>query len=189
MRRPRFPSAIRAGLFTCCAFACAGAAPPAHALETPADVETDHLDAADDGGPRTWSLSVRPFELGFGLVGVEAGVAVGLRAVVTFECNWLAVAPTLAYGATVGVAVFPTRSVFHGFYVHPRLEAWRAPAAGDAVGAGALVGYEWTALAGPTLRLGGGLAYATWTSTPQGTAPVTFTGLLPEADVAVGWVF
>jgi hypothetical protein len=165
-------------------------APSARAAETRDDVETDHLDAADDGGPRTWGLAVRPFELDFGLVGAEVGVSLVDRVVLTFEPSWWAPDPSLAYGVTVGLAFFPTRFSFHGFYLHPRLEAWRAPATGNAVGIGATLGYEWTAPLGATLRLGGGLAYATWEGAASGVAtPATLTGLLPELDAAIGWVF
>jgi len=172
--------------------------PPADtpAAETRPDVETDHIDAADDGGPRGWGLAVRPFQLDLGVVGAELGVAVGPSTAVTLEADWLALAPGRAYGATLGVAIFPTRPAFHGFYVHPRLESWRIPAGGsprNAVGAGALAGYEWTAPAGATLKLGAGLAYCAWLPGPgPQTVPspvVPGTGVLPEVDVAVGWVF
>lgn len=165
----------------------------AHAAETAGDVETDHLDAADDGGPRTWGLAVRPVELSLGRVGVELGVAVASNVAVTLEADCLALAPTRAYGAILGAAIFPTRLAFHGFYVHPRLEWWRAPSGAvprDGAGAGALLGYEWTAPVGASLRLGAGLAYFAWSGAPPPSGPVIGgSGLLPEVDLAVGWVF
>jgi hypothetical protein len=162
---------------------------PALAAETAGDVESDHFDGADDGGPRAWGFALRPLDLDLGLVGVELDAALGERAVLSFEAAWLAMAPAVAYGVVAGVAVFPTRFAFHGFYVHPRVEAWRAPASGSAFGLGSLVGYEWTAPVGATARLGGGLAYVTWTGPPALTPPVSIAGLLPELDAAVGWVF
>ncbi len=192
-------AAVLAGI---AAFAAPVRAPPglpgagesrACAAETRGDVETDHLDAAADGGPRTWALAIRPVELSLGRVGVELGVAAASNVVVTLEADWLALAPTGAYGAILGTAIFPTRFAFHGFYVHPRLEWWRAPAAAfprDAAGAGALVGYEWTAPVGASLRLGAGLAYLAWSGAPAASGPVVgASGLLPEVDLAVGWVF
>ncbi len=158
-------------------------------LDTPADVETDHLDAADDGGPRTWGFALRPLDLDVGLVGVEVGVALGADAVLTLEGGWWGPDPSRAYGAVLGVDFFPTRFAFHGFYVHPRLEAWRAPGTAGAFGAGALVGYEWTAPVGATLRIGGGLARVTATGPRLGADLLRLPGILPELDAAVGWVF
>jgi hypothetical protein len=182
---PRLRSVVAGGV----ALAFAVPAPSARAAETADDVETDHIDAADDGGPRTWGLALSPFEADLGLVGVEVGAALGPRAVFTFEGDWLAVAPTLVYGATLGVAFFPTRFAFHGLYVHPRVEAWRASLAGSGLGAGGVVGYEWTAPVGATLRLGGGLAYVAWSGPASAAPPANLTGLVPEIDAAVGWVF
>ncbi len=165
----------------------------AHAAETAGDVETDHIDAADDGGPRTWGLALRPVETSLGLAGVELGLAAAPRAVLTVEASALALAPTRAYGMVLGAALFPTRFAFHGFYVHPRVEWWRAGervASREAMGAGALVGYEWTAPVGASLRLGAGAAYGTWLGANPSTAPVIpVTGLRPEVDAALGWVF
>lgn len=162
---------------------------PASGAETARDVETDHFDGADDGGPRSWGFALHPLDLDLGLVGVELEAALAERVVLSFEVAWVAVAPALAYGAVVGVDVFPTRFAFHGFYVHPRLEAWRAQPGGNALGLGSLVGYEWTAPVGATARLGGGLAYVTWTGPPALAPPLSIAGLLPELDAAVGWVF
>jgi hypothetical protein len=166
-----------------------GVARPAAAAETARDVETDHFDGADDGGPRSWGFALRPLDLDLGLVGVELDTALSERVVLSFEAGWVAVAPALAYGVVAGIAVFPTRFAFHGFYVHPRLEAWRAPPTRNAIGLGSLVGYEWTAPVGATARLGGGLAYVTWTGPPAINPSVSVAGLLPELDAAVGWVF
>ena len=152
-------------------------------------METDHLDGADDGGPRSWAFGLRPLDLDLGLVGLELDAAVADRVVISFETAWLGMAPALTYGVVAGVAVFPARFAFHGFYVHPRVEAWRAPASGNALALGSLVGYEWTAPVGATARLGGGLAYVTWTGPPAILAPLSIAGLLPELDAAVGWVF
>jgi hypothetical protein len=169
--------------------ASTGIARPASAAETPRDLETDHFDGADDGGPRSWGFAIRPFDLDLGVVGAELGASLGERVVLSFETAWWAADPARACGVVAGLAVFPTRFAFHGFYVHPRLEAWRGPASGNAFGLGTLVGYEWTAPVGATARLGGGLAYVTWTGPPAIEPPVAIAGLLPELDAAVGWVF
>jgi hypothetical protein len=165
--------------------------PPADipVAETRADIETDHLDAADDGGPRTWGLALRPLQLDLGIVGAELGVAAGSNATVTLEVDWRALDPGKAHGVALGVALFPSRFAFHGFYVHPRLESWHAVAGAtsrDAVAAGALVGYQWTAPVGASLKVGAGLAYGTWL---PARGPQPAPGVLPEIDVAVGWAF
>jgi hypothetical protein len=187
----RFPLPIAVGVvFGSLGFgSCRGSVRSALAAETARDVETDHFDGADDGGPRSWGFALRPLDLDLGLVGVELDAALGERVVLSFESAWLATGPALAYGVVAGIAVFPTRFAFHGFYVHPRLEAWRGPASGNALGLGCLVGYEWTAPVGATVRLGGGLAYVTWTGPPGIVPPLSIAGLLPELDAAVGWVF
>jgi hypothetical protein len=191
MDRTRSLRVASAGLLV--AAQSAGTGRAARAVETAGDVETDHVDPADDGGPRAWGLVLRPLGVEPGLVGLEVGVALESRAVLTVEGDWLLVAPTQAYGARVGVALYPTRFAFHGLYVHPRVEMWHAAGASgasDAVGAAAVVGYEWTARVGATLRLGGGLAYlASSGAGPALALPVPLSSFVPELDAAAGWVW
>jgi hypothetical protein len=158
-----------------------------------ADVETDHVDAADDRGPRTWSLGVLPLSAHLGWVGVEAAVALDTSVAVTLAGGWLASDPDRAQDVAVGVAFFPWRFAFHGVYVRPGFALERARAGGvlhDAASGGAVVGYQWTAPVGASLRLGGGLAYGTWVGGGPSVAPTAPTsGLLPQLDACLAWVF
>jgi hypothetical protein len=57
----------------------------AHAAESPRDRETDHLDAFDDGGPRSFGLMLNPAGVLFGVFGAEADVLLGDVAAVSAE--------------------------------------------------------------------------------------------------------
>jgi hypothetical protein len=170
------------------------------ALAAQADVETDHVDAADDRGPRIWSLAfgtrragALPLSAYLVWVGVEAAVAIDTSVAVTLAGGWLASGPDRAHDVAVGVAFFPSRFAFHGVYVRPSFALERARAGGvlhDAASAGAVVGYQWTAPVGASLRLGGGLAYGTWVGSGPSVAPtVPTSGLLPQLDACLAWVF
>jgi hypothetical protein len=164
-------------------------APPAAAAETSADVETDHIDALDDGGPRTAAIAVDPIPLALGRLGAEIGVAVGENVAVSVSADFTPLATAVAVRAELGAFLFLQRFAFHGLYVRPRLEwlsAGAESASGRAIGAGATVGYEWTWPVGATLRLGGGVSYAR--PLPGGAAVAT-EGLTPRLDANVGWVF
>jgi hypothetical protein len=163
----------------------------ARAVETRADVETDHLDAADDGGPRSAGVLVHSLPTALGSVGVEVDVAFGANAALSIEGDWLPLAAIRMTTASIGVPLFPQRFAFHGFYVHPRLEWARASAQGTAVqigGAAVLAGYEWTWLPGATIRLSGGAAYSKAMGAAQAPSP-TLVGIHPELDAALGWIF
>jgi hypothetical protein len=163
----------------------------ARAVETRADVETDHLDAADDGGPRSAGVLVHSLPTALGSVGVEVDVAFGANAALSIEGDWLPLAAIRMTTASIGVPLFPQRLAFHGFYVHPRLEWARASAQGTAVqigGAAVLAGYEWTWLPGATIRLSGGAAYSKAMGAAQAPSP-TLVGIHPELDAALGWIF
>ncbi len=159
------------------------------ALEAHSDIETDHLDASDDAGPRGVGALLDPLGVAFGRVGAEVDVMLNDNVGLSFEANWLS-QYAAAYGGRVGVPMFPLGTPFRALYVHPRVAWMRARAPGqwiNVVGAEVTVGYEWTWLAGPTLRLGGGVAYSTAAATvASGIAP---TGLRPQLDASVGWVF
>ncbi len=171
-----------------------GHAPAATAAETRADVESDHVDAADDGGPRTAGVLVRASAIAWGSLGAEVDVSLGANAALSVEGDWLPFGPARAYAAAVGVPLFLQRFAFHGLYVHPRLEwAWASSGDGSAQGtleigsAAVLAGYEWTWPSGATLRLAGGIAYAK--AMGGDSAASSLTGWHPEIDAAVGWIF
>jgi hypothetical protein len=166
----------------------------AHAVQAePADLQTDHIDAADDRGPRTWSLGALPLTTQLGWVGVEAALALEATVALTLAGGWLAFDPDRAYDVAVGVAFFPARFAFHGVYVRPSLAAGRARAGAvlrDTVIGAAVVGYQWTAPVGASLRLGGGIGYGTSISAgPSVSPPVPTSGILPQLDACLAWVF
>jgi hypothetical protein len=172
------------------------AAAPARAVETLADVESDHVSAADDGGPRAWGFLVNPLSMGIGWLGAEIDGAVAAPVVFTAEGDARAFGIN-GYGAALGILFFPQGLAFRGLYIHPTA-SWaheaRDPIGGRAgysatgVGGGLRIGYEWTALAGPTFRLGAGATYAIENRTGGGTT-YALGGVNPQVDGLVGWVF
>src|ERR1700684_2302955 len=79
-----------AGLFA--ALAVLGAtASPARAAEGPGDVETDHLDAFDDGGPPSFGVLVNPLGALVGTFAAEGDFALGHAAALSAEGNWTSV--------------------------------------------------------------------------------------------------
>lgn len=164
----------------------------ARADERGPDVETDHVDAFDDGGPRTCALLTNPASLFFGTIGAEGDVLLGDVAALSLEADWLAVGPVTGASASVGVPLFPQGVALHGFYLHPRVLATRAWAPGgshgDALGIGATLGWEWTLRIGLTLRMGAGAAI----DRPVGgdaTAVSALAGFRPLLDGSLGWAF
>jgi hypothetical protein len=167
------------------------AALPARAVESRADVETDHLDAADDGGPRALGVLVHPLAIAIGWLGAEVDAACGEHVVLTLEGDARWFLGVRGVRAVLGVALFPQRFAFHGVYVHPTFEWDRATGGGvgaSALGGGATVGYAWTWPFGASVRLGGGVAY-TKSVVADGTAAFAIEGLRPEIDADLGWVF
>lgn len=168
---------------------------PAAAAETKADVETDHVTAADDEGPRTAGLLVRALSMATGWLGAEIDVSSGPGVALSAEGAQRRVFGRRAYRVALGVALYPQRPSFHGFYVHPVVEWARTTGdsmAASALGGGFTVGYAWTWPAGATVRLGGGVAYARALGTPPGSDPQAspvVEGLQPRVDVDLGWVF
>jgi hypothetical protein len=164
----------------------------AGAVETPSDVETDHIDAADDGGPRTGAIFLRPWGIAWDSLSVQMAVAVADNIAVSVEgALLLQDAPRLvrAYAASVGLPFFPQRFAFHGIYVDPRVE-WVSASSGSGRSAGAavLVGYEWTWPIGASLRLGGGVAFGEGIDGDRSQLR-TIAGFRPEADGALGLAF
>lgn len=173
------------------ASALVAASAEARAADDGADVETDHLDAFDDGGPRTFALLTNPASLLFGSIGAEGDLLLGDTAALSLEADWLAVGPATGASASVGVPLFPQGVALHGFYLHPRLfaaRAWSAGAHGDVAGIGATLGWEWTLPVGFTLRTGAGAAI----DRPVGgdaSVVSAVVGLRPLLDGSVGWAF
>jgi hypothetical protein len=132
-----------------------------------------------------------PLALALGQADVELDVALAPNVALSVEADWFKLGSTTAYGAALGVPLFPQRFAFHGIYVHPRVAWARASVDGatvDVTGGGATVGYEWTWPAGATMRLGGGAVYERAVAS-DGTASVALEGLRPQVDGALGWVF
>jgi hypothetical protein len=163
----------------------------AGAAETRADVETDHIDAADDGGPRSGGALVHSLPMPWGSIGAEVDVALGANVALSVDGDWLPFGATHVFAASLGFPIFPQRFVFHGVYVHPRFEwAWAAAEGSSAQvgGATVLVGYEWTWPQGATIRLAGGPAYS-WAMGGNATPSSSVLGFHAELDAAVGWIF
>lgn len=166
-------------------------APTAHAAESPRDCETDHFDAFDDGGPRSLGLLVNPAGLLFGVFGAEADVLLGDVAAVSVEGDWVSVGGTTAFGATLGLPLFPQRVPFHGLVIHPQLSLTRATGDGataDSIAAGATLGWQWTLRVGLTFRVGGGAMFSHVVS-GDGSGSLVLEGVRPVADGTLGWVF
>jgi hypothetical protein len=155
-----------------------------------ADTETDHIDAGDDRGPRTLGVFVDPLSLAFGEAGAEVDLALGEDVAASMQGSVIAVGPTTAWAARVGLPIFPRQVAFHGFYLHPRVTMAAATTNGagaELFAAGGTVGYEWTWTWGGTLRLGGGASW--WTAFAGDATGLAITGVRPEIDATIGWVF
>jgi hypothetical protein len=161
-----------------------------HASEPPG-VETDHIDAADDGGPRHLGVLANGIATALGFVAVELDAAISGNAAVSVELDDAAWDVTTVYGATAGVVVFPLRFAFRGLYVHPRvgLSSDTDPTTPAVLSPAVTVGYEWVCPAGCTLRVGGGGAYGVALSAEAGGALSRLVGIRPALDVGVGWIF
>lgn len=175
------------------AAASLGASPSAFAVETHADVQTDHVKAEGDGRPRTLGVLVRPLSMALGSLGAELDAACGEHVVLTVEggeAGMFGSSGSSAYGVDLGVAIFRFGFAFHGLYFHPVVEWARVTGDGAAerLGGGFTAGYAWTWPVGVTVRLGGGVMYA---KTLEGEEQVTdgIKGVRPRIDVDVGWVF
>jgi len=173
-----------------CALAVLAVVSPARAAETRHDVETDHIDAFDDGGPRSFGLLVNPLAAALGTFGAEGDFVLGDAAALSVEGDWLSTGGTTGYAATVGLPIFPWRMIFHGFYVHPRAMAALVTSGGasfDVLGIGGTAGWQHTWRFGLTLRAGGGVEYDHVLGPDSGS--VGTLGLRPLLDGEIGWVF
>jgi hypothetical protein len=174
------------------ASALAAVSSEARADERSPDVETDHVDAFDDGGPRTFALLTDPASLLFGTIGAEGDLLLGDAAALSLEADWLAAGPATGASAGVGVPIFPQGVALHGFYLHPRVLATRAwtpgGSHGDALGIGATLGWEWTLRIGFTLRMGAGAAIDRPFGGDAG-AVSALLGFRPLLDGSLGWAF
>jgi len=160
------------------------------AVESSNDVETDHVDAADDGGPRSVGFLLHPIGMASGWLGAEVDAACGEHVALSLEGDgrlaWIH-----GVRAALGAVLFPQRFSFHGIYIHPTFEWNRVGADGVAatvIGGAITVGYAWTWPFGPTLRLGGGVRYTKGTA-GSGLSLIAWQGLGPQVDADLGWVF
>jgi len=173
------------------ASALTAASVDARAEERGADVESDHLDAFDDGGPRSFALLTNPASVLFGALGAEGDVLLGDTAALSLEADWLVAGPASGASASVGVPLFPQGVPLHGFYLHPRLfaaRAWAGGSHGDVAGAGATLGWEWTLRIGLTIRTGAGAAIERPVG-GDGSAVSAMVGFRPLLDGSLGWAF
>jgi len=164
---------------------------PRIALGAQPDVETDHIDAADDGGPRRVSVLANGVATMLGYIALEFDGAVGENVALTVEIDHAAWDAASVYGAAAGVIAFPLRFAFRGFYVHPRigLSSDTDPASPAVLSPAVTVGYEWVCPAGCTLRVGGGGAYGLALSSDVSGVLAPLLGIRPALDVGVGWIF
>jgi hypothetical protein len=167
------------------ALAAVGWSLPVFAAEGPRDVETDHLDAYDDGGKPSVGVLANLGAPLSGALAAEIDFALGDAAVLSVEADCFCLGVPKAFGGAIGVPLFVERVRFHGLYVEPRLAAVVASSgAAAAVGLGATAGWEETFRFGLSLKGGLGLLYET---------PLAGDGLVvgikPLVDAAIGWVF
>jgi hypothetical protein len=161
----------------------------AGALETPRDVETDHVAARDDGAFPAIAVLLHPVAMATGWFGAEVDVALGDHVMVSVEGEARAGSRSHGDRAAGGMAFFLSRA-FDGLYLHPALEARRASVngiSGSAVGARLTAGYAWSWPLGVMLRLGGGVAYERALLGDAGAPGLA--GVRPWIDADVGWAF
>jgi hypothetical protein len=160
---------------------------PARAAESAADVETDHVDAVDPGGPRYVRLELQPFAPSLGLAQAEADAAFAEHLALSAALGWVVAAAGSGYRASVGIPMFPAQEAFRGVYLHPRFE-WTHLASASSVGAALTVGYAWTWPFGATTSCGGGFAFARGSAEGAGTL-ATLGNFQPRLDTSIGWLF
>ena len=165
-------------------------ADPLLAAEGPGDVQTDHVDAYDEGGKPSVGVFANPGALLAGAISAELELALGDVAALGLEADAYAIGATRAYGAALGLPIFVERVRFHGLYVEPRVVAETASGAAlssSVVGAGATAGWEETWRFGLSLKGGIGLLWVT----PLGGVgdDDLVVGVRPLVDASVGWVF
>lgn len=160
------------------------------AVESRKDVETDHVDAKDDGGPRSVGMLVHPLTMATGWYGGEVDAAVNEHGVLSVEGEGCFTG-LHGFHVALGGAYFFRRS-FHGLYFRDTVD-WARVAldgvAGSGLGTSFTLGYAWTWSVGPTLRLGGGfrLAYDGVAGAQPSPLALNDVGLKLDADL--GWVF
>jgi hypothetical protein len=155
------------------------------------DVETDHIDAADDGGPRRLGVLANGVATTLGFIAVEVDGAIAENVALSIEVDHALWDEAIVYGAAAGVVAFPIRFAFRGFYVHPRvaLTSDTDPTSPAVLSPAVTIGYEWVCPVGCTLRLGGGGAYGVALSSEAGGTLAPLLGIRPALDLGVGWIF
>jgi hypothetical protein len=156
------------------------------------DVETDHIDAFDDLGPRTAGVFCGPGAVGVASsrvgFGAEVDFVLGDVAAVSIGGLWLPFAED-GYRVSVGTPIFAWAVPFHGLYLHPRVTLDHRAAAGgslDIAGVSMTVGWERTWRPGFTMRIGSGVAYERALGVD---ATAAAAGIEPVFDGSVGWAF
>jgi hypothetical protein len=174
---------------------------PSAAADGLRDVETDHIDAYDDGGKPSFGVFANAGALLAGAFAARAELCLGDMAAVSLEGDYFATGTAPAYGASLGLPLFVERVRFRGLYIEPRLLGQvgsGVPLSHGTVGLGATAGWEETWRFGLSIKGGIGLSYETTlpdSSCPQpggtGRCDTNFVavGVRPLVDAAVGWVF
>jgi hypothetical protein len=162
--------------------------PPCRAAERPSGVETDHLDAYDDGGKPSVAILASPGSLLQGTWAGELDVALADAAALSLEADVIGLRTATAYGGAIGLPLFFERVRFHGLYVAPRvLGSIATGGSGATVGAGATLGWEETWRFGLSMKGGIGVLYETPLSSDTSSSLVL--NIRPLVDAAVGWAF
>jgi hypothetical protein len=177
--------------------AIASASARARAYDGPLDVETDHMDAFDDVGPRSFGVFATSSASGLGSFGVKLGagvdLALGDRVALSFRADWLVPPGQVGRGLSVGAPIFVSGIPFHGLYLEPRID-WEHYASDDlsldASAVGLDVGWEWTWRGGFTVRVALGGSYTVPLGGGAGDDErAAYLGPKPHTQAEVGWVF
>jgi hypothetical protein len=154
-------------------------------------IETDHIDAEDDGGPRRTGVLMNGVATTLGFISVELDGAIADSVVLSVAVDRDITHEAGAYGEIAGAALFPFRFAFRGPYIHPRVgfASSSDPTSPMLVFPVVTVGYEWVFPVGCTVRVGGGGAYGIALAPDIDDALRGRIGLRPAFDLSIGWIF
>jgi hypothetical protein len=172
--------------------AIAGAVDVSHvARAAESGIETDHIDADDDGGPRRVGVLMNGIASTLGFISIELDSAIAESVVLSVAVDRDIADDAGSYGEIAGAAFFPFRFAFRGPYIHPRvgLASNADPTSPSFVFPVVTVGYEWVCPVGCTVRVGGGGAYGIALAPDIDGAIRRRIGLHPAFDLSVGWIF
>jgi hypothetical protein len=144
------------------AAACCPRSAAADDAPTFADRSSDDLADAD----AATGFSFDPLAMACGIVRTETDLAIGRSLALNLHLGVYRRAGAVSGLLGAGVLIYPSRPVFHGLYLEPRIMVARVLSENLASGAGsasvaANVGWQWSWDYGLTLRVGAGLAAST----------------------------